>query len=375
MAVIGVVCEYNPFHKGHAYHLQESRRLLGEESTVVCVMSGDFVQRGEAALYSKFARAEAACRCGADLVVELPLPWALSSAERFAAGAVHLLGALVAEALSFGSECGDAASLARLAESLRDPELYREIKQLLSEEAAASFAAARQRVLADRLGEEAALLGQPNNILGVSYLKAIADQRLRMKPVTIARRGSGHDEPGEVLAFSSASRIRRLILEGEDTDETMPEAAAQVFTRQRELGRQLNPAAMELAVLSRLRMFDMPYFEALPDASDGLGKRLYSAVQTENSLKSVQAAAKTKRYAMARIRRICMCACLGITAGMNEGLPPYARILAANGRGQKHLAALRAKTELPILIKHAAVHKLPSASRGLFEQGAKAHDF
>ena len=178
MAIIGIIAEYNPFHTGHEYHIARRRELLGADSTVICVMSGDFVQRGEAALYSKFARAEAACRCGADLVIELPLPWALSSAEGFARGAVGLLGALGATHLSFGSECGDVQRLERIAENLIDPAVNAEISRELNENANNSYASARQTVLARRLGDEAKLIEQPNNILAVEYLKAIYEQRL-----------------------------------------------------------------------------------------------------------------------------------------------------------------------------------------------------
>ena len=128
MAVIGIVCEYNPFHRGHELHIQKSRAALGEESAVLCVQSGDFVQRGEAAVYDKFARAEASCRCGADLVVELPLPWCLSSAEGFARGAVSLLGALGATHLSFGSETGELEALRALAGTLREPDFLLEVR-------------------------------------------------------------------------------------------------------------------------------------------------------------------------------------------------------------------------------------------------------
>ena len=126
--VLGVVCEYNPFHQGHLYQLAESRRAAGEDSTIVCAMSGDFVQRGEAAICAKFARAEAAVACGADLVAELPLPWCLSSAEGFARGAVGLLNALGAERLCFGSETGELAPLEELARLLQEPDFLEAVK-------------------------------------------------------------------------------------------------------------------------------------------------------------------------------------------------------------------------------------------------------
>ena len=151
MAIIGIVSEYNPFHLGHLYHINESKRALGEDSTVVCVMSGDFMQRGEAAVYSKFARAEAACRCGADLVIELPLPWCLSSAENFARGALSLLSNVGADHLSFGSEAGSLEGLKEIAAVLLDNSITEDIKNLLSDNGNQSFAAARQSALEKRV--------------------------------------------------------------------------------------------------------------------------------------------------------------------------------------------------------------------------------
>ena len=133
MRSVGIVCEYNPFHRGHLYQLEESRRLCGD-ALIVCVLSGDFVQRGEPALFTKFARAEAACRCGADLIVELPLPWCAASAERFASGAVSILASLGCEVLSFGSECGSFDTLRRLAEADTDGAVREAVLRRLKEE-------------------------------------------------------------------------------------------------------------------------------------------------------------------------------------------------------------------------------------------------
>ena len=158
MKLIGVVCEYNPFHRGHLLQLESARAALGEDCATLCVMSGDFVQRGEGAVYDKFTRAEAACRCGADLVLELPLPWSLSSAEGFARGAVSLLGAMGASHLSFGSESGDTEALLQLSRTLADPSLTEEIRELMQREGSLSFAAARERAVERRMGDQAALL-------------------------------------------------------------------------------------------------------------------------------------------------------------------------------------------------------------------------
>lgn len=316
MSIIGIVGEYNPFHSGHEYHIRQSRQALGEDCPVVCVMSGDFVQRGEPAIYSKFARAEAACRCGADLVVELPLPWSLSSAEGFARGAVYLLSKLGVTHLSFGSEAGELEPLETIAQTLLDPAVNGEIKQVLSGDASLPYALARQKALEARLGELSSQLELPNNILAVEYLKAIYELRLDLQPMTVLRFGSGHDKEGE-SGPKSASELRRMIRKGADISPFIPKEAVQVFAREKQQGRAFTDTDMlEAAIISRLRLFGPAYYEALPDGNDGIGRRLYVAAHEEASLDAITAAAKTKRYALARIRRMCMCAALGVKAGM-----------------------------------------------------------
>ena len=375
MQAVGVICEYNPFHNGHAYHLRKCRDLASEDGAVICVMSGDFVQRGEPAIYSKFARAEAAVLGGADLVAELPVPWSLSSAEGFARGGISLLDRLGVQMLCFGSEAGEAETLSTIAGLLTEPRTQEEIRKCLNENANLSYAAARQQVLQGYLGEKAAVLEQPNNILGIEYIKAISDLNLSIRPVTVKRLGAVHDGREGELGCRSASEIRELLWAGGSIEGELPEACAEVFRREREQGRQVEKERMETAILSRLRMLDAEAFEALPDAADGLGNRLYKALQNERGLEAVQMAAKTKRYALSRIRRICLCACLGISAGANKGLPPYARILAMNKKGKAYLASLRKKAEIPLLIKPASVDKLSQECRDLFTLGAKAHSF
>lgn len=318
--VIGIVAEYNPFHNGHARLIEQTRAQLGAVCPVVCVMSGDFVQRGSPAVYSKFARAEAAVRCGADLVLELPLPWSLSSAEGFARGAVGLLGSLgVVTHLSFGSECGELDPLQRVAEALLDPLLGEDLRAELR--SGIPFAAARQQAVARRVGALAELLQAPNNILAVEYLKAIYDQRLELHPLTVLRTGAQHDRFAEGN-IRSASELRMRIGAGEDVSAFLPRAAAEIFAREKTRGRgPVLPEALESALLSRLRMLPQTAYNALPGATEGLGNSLYRAAHEEPTLDGVLAAAKSKRYALARIRRMTMCAVLGVTAGIDGGTP------------------------------------------------------
>ena len=373
MNFIGVVCEYNPFHNGHEHHLRESL-LRTKAEGVVCVMSGDFVQRGEAAIYSKFARAEAACRCGADAVFELPLPWSLASAEGFARGAVGLLGALGASTLSFGMEAERTEGLDFLARKLLEPQTLAGIRALMAEDASLSFAAARERTLERSVGSAARLLEGPNNILAVEYLKAIYDLRLELEPIGIRRQGSEHDGRGEGKN-RSASELRSLLRRGEKAAAFMPAAAAAVYEKDTAMGRGMpSREVLETAMLSRLRTLDAARCAALPDAGSGLAERLCRAAAEEPSLDAVCAAVKNKRLAMSRVRRVCVCAALGVEDGMASGTPPYARLLAATARGRELLGEIKKTSAVPIVTKPAAVRELESESVRLFTLGAAAHD-
>ena len=373
MNIAGIVCEYNPFHSGHLHQLAETRRALGADTLTVCVMSGDFVQRGEAAVFSKFARAEAACRAGASLVLELPLPWCLSSAEGFAEGAVSLLAAVGCTQLSFGSESGDVETLQTLAREILAPDTQREITAQLQHSPELSYAMARERVLTEKLGECGSLLSQPNNILAVEYLKAIYKKTYPITPVTVKRIGSGHDKAGE-QGPKSASELRGLMETGADISEYIPEAALSVYRRERAAGRVQNKAVLETALLSRLRMLDRAVYESLPDGGDGAGARLWKAVREESTLEDIAQSARTKRYPLARMRRMLLCAALGVSAEYTKTLPPYARVLAADSAGCAYLREIDGKSAVPVLTKPAAVRRLDGGAAKVFALGASAHD-
>ena len=369
MKIIGIVAEYNPFHEGHAYHIEASRNMAQEDSAVVCVMSGDFVQRGESAVFSKHTRARAAVTGGADLVLELPLPWSLMSAEGFARGSVAIFGALgCVDYLSFGSESGTLEPLETLAKNIIEPSFIPSVREEMKE--GISFPAARQRVLERELGEEARLLEMPNNTLAVEYLRAILEMQLRISPMTIARKGAGHDQPG-----GSASDIRKTLSIENVFSDYVPQSVKAVFEEEIRLGRgPVTAAALEAAVISRLRMLDEESFLRLPDSGEGLGNRLFAAVQSEPSLDGILAATKTKRYTLSRLRRMLMCAALGINAVSPDLLPPYARVLAGNEKGRAALRLISDKSSIPVITKPAAVKQLSQECRAIFELGSRAHD-
>jgi predicted nucleotidyltransferase len=374
MNVIGIVGEYNPFHLGHLDHFKKSRKILGEDAPIVCVMSGDFVQRGGLAVFNKFSRAEAAAVCGADIVFELPLPWCVMSAEGFARGAVQLLGSLgVVTHLSFGSEVGSLAPLTAVALSALEPETIERVKAEM--ENGLPFAAARQKVITKKLGDEAKLLETPNNILAVEYIKSIIQQQLDIAPVTTVREGAPHDK-ANTGKIRSAMELRTMLEAGTDVMPYVPKQTRKLLQEEMEMGRgPVTMADMESALMSRLRLLTEKDFNALPDASEGLGNRFFKAVRREGSVEEILSAVKTKRYPMSRLRRMILCAALGIRADMGVDAPPYARVLATTPMGRELLKTISQTAKIPVVVKPASVRELDENCRRVFALTADARDF
>ena len=346
--------------------------MLGDDSIAVCVMSGDFVQRGEAALFSKYARAEAACRSGADIVIELPIIWSLSSAERFSTAAVELLWAAGCTHISFGSESGNIDKLTRLAQYAASESIRQNVKTLYKCSAAMPYAKVRQLAIEKELGDEANLLSQPNNILAVEYIKAIINKKLDIIPVTIKRVGNGHDCVG-ADGPKSASELRGMLENGEDIQPYIPSEAWQVYKREIEQGRMRKSEIMEIALLSRLRMLGENDFDNIPDGGEGAGRRLYKSVKENVNTHDMAYFAATRPYPFARMRRMLMCAALGINSDMTKGSPPYMRVLAANEKGRAYLKKLK-DTPIPLVSKAASINSMGTYARKVFATGAYAHD-
>ena len=333
MKNIGIICEYNPFHNGHAYQLQTVR----QEGRAVCLMSGNFVQRGAPAVMDKYTRAKGAVLSGGDLVLELPLIYAISSAEGFAEGAVeifHRLGCV--DGLCFGSESGCAEELMDCARIL----LSREFVPVLKEELAkgVSFPKARQ-LGAEALGAVPGLLDQPNNILGLEYCKALLKGHSSIEPMIIKRQGAYHG--GCEKDAPSASYLRTI----EDWEDYVPKAAWELFAT----ADRYTPEAGERAWLSRLRFMREEDFEALPYGSEGLWRRVMEACRTSSSIEDIIDKAISKRYPRTRLQRMLLCALLGITEELLKMPVPYIRVLAMNSRGQELMRTLRKNSDLPIL--------------------------
>ena len=329
MDTIGIICEYNPLHTGHKKQID---LLKGGDSAVVCLMSGNFVQRGVPAIIDKTIRAEAAIRCGADLVLELPAVYALSSAEGFAAGGVKILSGFCGK-LCFGAESADKDTLLNTAKALLSPEFPPLLRNHL--ELGKSFPAARQCAL-EEMGLDGALLESPNNILAVEYCKAILNQESIMEPMPIHRDGNYHDTQAQ-LENPSATAIRGLMLEHRYWKSYVPGEAVELF----EHAPLHHISAGERAILARLRTMTDEEFEALPYGSEGLWRKFMHACRSCATLESIIDATKSKRYTRTRIDRMIMCAYLGLTAEDLNAPVPYIRVLALNDQGRTILKKAR----------------------------------
>ena len=337
MSILGIIAEYNPFHNGHAYQIRQAK-AFGCEKTVV-ILSGAFVQRGEPAVCSKRARVEMALRGGADLVLELPVVGALSSAQGFARMAVETLVATgVVTDLCFGSECGDTVRLQRVADALERAEMDEAIKAELAE--GVSCPVARQRALA-RVCEDAALLANPNDLLGIEYLLAAKG---RLTPHAILRTGAAHDSRDERSAGATA--CRQMLANGESVADFVPDFVLPL------LENRVFLPDMERAMLAKLRSMDAEDFAVIPDVSEGLEHKIVAAVRQGCSLDELIEAIKSKRYTRSRISRILMRAYLGLTEPV--GAPTYIRVLGFKKSASDLLRRMRERASLPIVQQVAA---------------------
>lgn len=332
MKTVGIICEYNPFHLGHKKQIDLIKAQFGPETAVICLMSGNFVQRGHPAIFDKSVRAKAALLSGADLVLELPVTCALSSAEGFARGGVEILGKFC-DYLCFGCETGSEVVLTDTAKAL----LSEGFKPLLREELdkGLSFPAARAAAL-EKLGLDAKILRNPNDILAVEYCKAILATGTAMRPFPIHREGSYHADSPDA-ENPSATALRKLIPENGNWRYYVPEITRPVL----ENTAVHTLEAGERAVLMRLRTMSDAEFEALPYGSEGLWRKFMHAARKESSIAAITAATKSKRYTATRIDRMLICAYLGITAEALNTPAPYVRALALNDRGRAVLKQAR----------------------------------
>ncbi len=368
----GVVAEFNPFHNGHKY-LIDMLKECGD--TVTAVMSGSFVQRGECACVSPYERTEMALKNGVDLVLSLPVQYSTATAERFAYGGIKTLLSLgVIDGIGFGSECGDEVTLYKCAEALLSDDFSLYLNKYL--ETGDSFPVARQKAVADMLDVEMGdVLGTPNNILGIEYIKSIISGGYDAIVKTVSRKGASHDSPEHTGNICSASALREMLMTNASTDCFIPDSTAEILGKAIAEGKApADYGRLETAILYKLRTMSVEDYVALPDVSEGLEYRIYDAVRMSASLDEILEKIKTKRYTHSRLRRIILCAFLGITRADVQMPVPYIRVLGFNEKGAALLKEAKKKANLPIITKSSEIKSLGEDAKRCFELECRARD-
>lgn len=347
--VLGIIAEYNPFHNGHFYHMQEAKRATNAEYCV-CVVSGNFTQRGEPSIINKWSKAYMALCCGADLIIELPTIYSTSSAENFASGAIKILNSLkIVTDVAFGTECNDIATLNNIANVVySEPKEY---KNILNHELkrGLSYPSARENAIMMYLNDikrYANVMASSNNILAIEYLKALKAQKSRINPIAIKRNKVYYNDETIVDGLASATAIRKFLARKEyaDVRKVVPRSTYQILGEEIKKGKViLSIKDFEKEIIYNLRKMSIEEIANLPDVSEGLEYSIKRAAEESNDINEIIEKIKSKRYTQTRIQRILIYSLLNINKKdmqNSKNIIPYTRILGFNQRGRMLLSEI-----------------------------------
>ena len=352
--VLGIIAEYNPFHNGHLYHIKKSIEETGA-SSVICVMSGNFVQRGNTSIVDKWTKTKMALANGVDLVLELPTIYSVSSAENFAEGAIRLLDSLkIVDTISFGMEAKDIASLNNIANVLyTEPKEYTTILEHELRKGV-SFPKARENAVMMYLNDikqYANILTGSNNILAIEYLKAIKKLQSKLNPIGIRREKVLYNDEIIIDDFASATAIRKMIATGQfsDIQKVMPKSSYALLADELRKGHYvLDLSKFQKEIIYNLRKMSVEEIAQLVDVSEGLENAIKNAANSSNNLVDFVNIVKSKRYTQTRIQRILIYALLGITNSKMLAFKkavPYARVLGFNENGKQLISQIAKKNK------------------------------
>ena len=369
----GIITEYNPLHNGHVYHIERTKSITGG-APVIVAMSGWFVQRGDAAAFDPYTRAMWALKAGADMVIQLPVMFSMSGAERFARGGAHVLYSTgLVDKLSFGAECGNMDVISRAAELLlHEPAGYKaELASILA--SGKSYPSAAAEALARIIGQDDCdVLSSPNNILAIEYIQAIKRAGFDMEPVAVERTGAMHDSDEAVFGSMSASAIRNSLKSNNGNMEAIEQAVPQyVFDAIVNNNAAIMHAdGLSQAVLYALRKLTKEEIADIPDVAEGLENTIYLSCRNTICFDELIKSIKTKRYTLARIRRICLNALLGITKGdyKKAETPKYIRVLGIKKASLYLMAEMAKSAKLPIVACRRDYDKLDAEARACFNK-------
>lgn len=364
MKVYAVIAEFNPFHNGHAYLVNEIKKT--GDCAVVAIMSGSFVERGDIAVIDKYARAETAVRCGYDLVLELPAPWCFSGAEYFALGGVGIADGIgVVDDLLFGSESGDIEELTDCEAKLSSTQYEEALKAARNVNRSVNAANIRADVFASLYGDDHIFKGS-NNLLALEYLHALRTLGSKIEPVTVKRIGNDFNSD-DLDGICSATAIRGALMRGErEFSAFVPETAEKILLRELNENRQYSLTRLDTAVIAMLRASDHNRLSKYLEMSGGIENRLTEAALTAKTVEEAVKAVKSKRYSESRVRRAILSAMLEVTPDLASERPLFTTVLAANERGREVLSMARNTAEIAILSKMSDSRKLKGTAQKQF---------
>lgn len=356
--VLGIIAEYNPFHNGHLLHLEKSKKICDAQYSV-CVMSGNFVQRGNTSIVNKWIRAEMALKSGVDLVLELPTVYSISSAENFAEGAIKLLNSLkIVDTISFGSENSDINVLNRISSVLHEePKQYLEFLNSESKKGL-SFPKARENAILLYLNDKKYLniLNQPNNTLAIEYLKALKKYKSHISPISVKREKVFYNSNCIVDEYASATAIRNMIINEQFNDirKVVPASSYNLLMNEIEKGHLvIDISKFEKEILYAIRRLSADDIKNIPEVTEGLENAIKNASNSCNNLSELINIVKSKRYTQTRIQRILLYILLNITKKdmyLSRKNIPYARILGYSPQGKELISEIyRANPKITLI--------------------------
>lgn len=374
MKIAGIIAEYNPFHNGHKYQIEKTREMGATH--IVCILGGNYTQRGDFSCISKTAKAKMALLNGADLVLELPHVYSVGSAPDFALGGVKILDNLgCVDMLSFGSEEGDIKALINLANILES--LEGELNLGMGN--GKGFASARQTLLYEKgYKREGDIISHPNNILALEYITALKKIGSKINPQTVTRMGSNYNDESVTNAkMASATALRNVMKDNiVDAKKYMPESAFAVLNDEIEKGKSpLNYDTLNVAILSRLRTLTPDQIENVMGVSEGLHNSIYKEIRRCKNVEEIVANLTTKRYTSSRIRRILISAVTGVTKELLMGKEtPYIRVIGRNEKGDEILKLAKQTAKIPIVQRGADIPAIGQKAAEIFSVECNATD-
>ncbi len=367
MPTVAIISEYNPFHNGHKYQIDELRRIFGEQTEIIAIMSGNYTQRGALAIAEKTVRAKSAVLGGVNLVLEIPFPFSASSAEFYARAGVSIANSIgVVDYLSFGSEIGDIDQLTKIADNMMSERYLKKLSDMQKADSQTGYAKLCEQAYAELYGDDDRdVLSMPNNILAIEYIKAIKSLNSKIRPHTIKRLGAGYNEENITdSTYQSASAIRNTMRESEHTAyDFVPYSTKIAYLTAKDDGLYPSSSdAVSSAVITSFLLNSHREYPNIHDTAGGLYNRLLNNARKSTNISELVRLTETKHYTTARIKRSIWFSLFGVTSSDVRALPSYSQVLAMDSVGKQILKRIKKLGDIKLLTKPSATDSLPKAA-------------